>query len=148
MTNNASGSFVFSPAIEALPWQPLRPGFSLKLIRGSTSDDDARTLLLRIEPGTVIERHRHGGEVHTLTVAGQRKILDTGEVIGPGGYLYEPDGNVDSWMAIGETPVLVFLVARGTHEYLDEQGRVTSRSTTSSVSRKYEEFVAGLAARA
>jgi 2,4'-dihydroxyacetophenone dioxygenase len=41
-------------------------------------------------------------EVHALNLAGTRKLLDTGEVVGPGGYVYEPAGNVDSWMAIGD----------------------------------------------
>lgn len=86
-----------------LPWQPISPGFSLKVVRGG-GDDDTRVLLLRVEPGTVIGRHRHGGEVHALQLAGQRELLDTGEVVGPGGYVYEPPGNVDSWRRSATSP--------------------------------------------
>src|SRR5512140_1262458 len=107
MTN--PDDLLLSPAIDALPWQPIHPGFSLKLVRGGATDDDTRVLLLRIEPGTVISRHRHGGEIHALNLRGTRRILDSGEDIGPGGYVYEPPGNVDSWMAIGDEPVIVFL---------------------------------------
>jgi 2,4'-dihydroxyacetophenone dioxygenase len=128
-----------SPEIDALPWQPVAPGFTLKLIRGG-GDDDTRVLILRLEPGTVIGRHRHHGEIHALNLAGTRR-LDSGEEIGPGGFVYEPPGNVDSWMAVGDVPVIVFLTARGAIEYLDEQGAVVSRTTTASVTAGYRQFL-------
>lgn len=129
-----------SSTIEALPWQPITPGFQMKVIRGGTSDDDTRVLLLRVEPGTVIERHRHTGEVHALNLAGQRE-LETGEIIGPGAYVYEPSGNVDSWRAIGDEPCIVFLTARGAIEYLDGEGKVTRRSTTRTVTERYAAYL-------
>ncbi len=121
---------------ESLPWVEMAPGFTTKLLHGSV-DDDTRVQLLRLEPGTVIGRHRHTGEVHALTLAGQRKLLDTGEVVGPGGYVYEPPGNVDSWMAVGDEPLLIFVTVRGAIEALDEQGNVTVRNTTASVAERY-----------
>ena len=135
-------TFTLSPALDALPWQPIKPGFSLKLVRGGTSDDDTRVLLLRLEPGTVVASHRHAGEIHAFNLAGTRKVLETGEIVGPGAYVYEPPGNRDSWMAIGDVPVIVFLTARGAMEYLDERGTVTARSTTASVTAGYQRFVA------
>ncbi len=125
---------------ESLPWQPVAPGFSLKLLRGG-GDGDTRTLLLRLEPGTVVSRHRHEGEVHALNLAGTRKILETGQIVGPGDYVHEPAGNVDSWMAVGDTPVLVFVTVRGAMDTLDEAGHVVARSTTSSVTESYRRFV-------
>ncbi len=126
--------------LEALPWQPLAPGFSMKLIRGG-SDDDTRALLLRLEPGTVVGRHRHDGEIHAFNLSGTRR-LDSGEEIGPGGYVYEPPGNVDSWSAIGDVPVVIFLTAKGAIEYLDAHDAVLSRTTTGSVTASYREFLA------
>lgn len=126
----------------ALPWLQLRPGFSLKLLHGQ-ADADTRALLLRLEPGTVIARHRHQGEVHALTLAGQRKLLDTGELVGPGGYVFEPPGNVDSWMAVGDEPLLVFVTVKGAIENLDEQGRVTGQSSTGSVAEAYRRALEG-----
>lgn len=134
--------FNFADTIENLPWLTIRPGFDMKVVRGGDSDDDTRVLVLRVQPGIVIERHRHTGEIHALHLAGQRKILDTGEVIGPGGYVYEPPGNEDSWMAIGDEPLVVFLTARGAIEYIDERGEVTARSTTTSVTAKWRQLVA------
>ena len=134
-----SSSCSLSPAIDALPWQPISHGFAIKVVKGGL-DDDTRALVLRLEPGTVIARHRHTGEVHAFNLSGSRTILETGEVIGPGGYVHEPPGNIDSWMAIGDEPVIVFVTARGAIEYLDNDGNVTSRSTTGSVSAAYRAF--------
>lgn len=124
----------------ALPWQPIFPGFSLKLLRGG-DDEDTRALLLRVEPGTVIAKHRHFGEVHALNLEGSREILDTGNVIGPGGYVYEPDGNVDSWRATGDVPCIVFVTVRGAMDYLGENGQSTSRSTTRTLTESWRRFL-------
>jgi quercetin dioxygenase-like cupin family protein len=126
---------------EHLPWAEISPGFSLKVLHGD-SDRDTRALLLRLEPGTVIRRHRHEGEVHALNLVGRRKILESGEEIGPGGYVYEPPGNVDSWMAIGEEPVIIFVTVRGALETLDDQGNVTARSSTATTAEAYRRFLA------
>src|SRR4029079_2412103 len=115
MTNTSLASLPSPSSItdsEAMPWVPIPPGFSFKLIR-ATSDDDVWVELLRLEPGTTIPRHRHTGEVHAYTLAGRREALDTGEIAGPGSYVYEPPGNVDSWCAIGTAPLLVFVTVRG-----------------------------------
>ena len=68
----------------SLPWIPLGPGESFKPLR-FLPDDRGRALLLRLEPGLVVPRHRHLGEVHVFNVVGKRQ-LDTGHVVGPGGY--------------------------------------------------------------
>jgi len=117
---------------ERIPWIPLGPGESFKPLR-FLPDERGRALLLRLEPGTVVPRHRHLGEVHCYNVAGHRKLLDTGEVVGPGGYVYEPAGNVDSWMAVGTAPVIVHILSAGAMEYLGENGEVLRRDTASSL---------------
>jgi quercetin dioxygenase-like cupin family protein len=124
--------------LDALPWVPLAPGFSFKLLR-ATSDDDVWVELLRLEPGTTISRHRHTGEVHAYTLAGHREILETGQLVGPSEYVYEPPGNVDSWRAVGDKPVVVFVMLRGAIEYLDEHGEVTRRSTAMSAADVYRQ---------
>ncbi|MCI0573448.1 MAG: cupin domain-containing protein [Myxococcaceae bacterium] len=112
---------------ERIPWIPMgRPGLSFKPLRFFRGDGSM--YLFRVEPGTVIPRHRHTGEVHGFNLAGRRKLLDTGEVIGPGTYVYEPPGNVDSWMVIGDEPVILHITIRGAVEYLGEDGEVLSRA--------------------
>lgn len=129
-------------ALEHLPWSPIAPGFDLKLLYGER-DEDTRAMFLRLTPGTKIPRHRHEGEVHAVNLAGTRQ-LDTGEVIGPGQYVYEPPGNVDSWWAVGDETLIVFVTVRGALDYLDDRGEVVSRWTTSRMAEAYRRARASL----
>ena len=131
----------FFESAVVLPWAPVSPGFELKVLHGER-DDDTRALLLRLAPGTVIGRHRHTGEVHAWHLQGQRKLLETGEVIGPGGYVYEPPGNLDTWSAVGDEPLVLFVTVRGVLETLDERGAVVDRSTTAGITGSYRRFLA------
>jgi len=103
----------------AMPWIPLSEGESFKPLR-FLPDNDGRILLLRVEPGTVIPLHRHHGEVHAFNVSGSRKLIETGEIVGPGGYVFEPAGNVDSWMAVGDEPAIIHITAYGAMEMLGD----------------------------
>jgi 2,4'-dihydroxyacetophenone dioxygenase len=119
-----------------LPWVPLAPGFSFKVLR-APSDDETWVELLRLEPGTVIPRHRHTGEVHAYTLAGHRELIETGTVVGPGSYVFEPAGNIDSWRAVGSDPLIIFVAARGAIEYLDDADAVIRRSTAATAAECY-----------
>ncbi len=123
-------SLLTGPVVESetLPWIPLGPGESFKPLR-FLSGDRGRVLLLRLLPGTTVARHRHLGEVHAFNLSGHRQ-LDTGEVVGPGGYVYEPPGNVDSWTAVGDEPVVVLITAFGPMEYLAPDGSVVANVPT------------------
>ena len=120
---------------DAVPWIPMGPGKWFKPLR-FLREDRGRVLLLRLEPGTGFGRHRHTGEVHGTTLQGKRKLC-TGEIIGPGGYVYEPPGNVDSWGAVGDAETIVHVVAYGAVEYLDREDRVVERY---SASTQYEVY--------
>ena len=119
-----------------LPWIPVREGLSFKPVR-FFSDDRGWMLLLRVEPGTVIARHRHTGDVHAYHLEGQRMLIDTGGVLGPGSYLYEPSGNVDSWKAVGDQPLIAYITVNGAVEYLDDRDQVTSRATCNGQIERY-----------
>jgi quercetin dioxygenase-like cupin family protein len=122
--------------VKALPWIPLGPGESFKPLR-FLARDRGRALLLRLEPGVVVPRHRHLGEVHALNLSGRREILGSGAIVGPGDYVYEPAGNVDSWRALGDEPVVVHIVAYAPMEYLDEHGAVLRRDGPGSLRDAY-----------
>lgn len=121
-----------------LPWIPLGDGLSFKPLR-FLPGMRGRVLLLRLEPGTEIPRHRHTGEVHGFNLEGTRQ-LHTGELVGPGDYVYEPAGNVDSWKAVGDVPVVVFITVRGAVEFLDDSGDVVQRDTTDSMRETYLDY--------
>jgi 2,4'-dihydroxyacetophenone dioxygenase len=116
-------------AADAVPWVPLSPGKAFKPLR-FMPDDGGFVELLRLQPGEAIPRHRHTGEVHAVNLQGRRE-LDSGERVGPGDYVYEPPGNVDSWRAVGDETLIVLVVVTGAVEYLDERDNVTQRYTAS-----------------
>lgn len=121
---------------QTIPWIPLGPGESFKPLR-FFPNDRGRVLLLKLNPGTVIPRHRHLGEVHAFNLSGSRKLLESGEVVGPGTFVFEPAGNVDSWMAIGDEAVIVHITSFGAMEYLADDDQVLRRDTAASLREIY-----------
>ncbi|MBX6369489.1 MAG: cupin domain-containing protein [Rhodospirillales bacterium] len=111
----------------SMPWIPLREGLSFRPLRFGL---DGWALHLRLEPGTTIARHRHTGEVHAYNLSGRRELIETGEIVGPDTYVYEPPGNVDSWRCYGDEPCIVHVSLTGRVEYLDETGNVLHYSDT------------------
>ena len=81
--------------------------------------------LMRLEPGSVVALHRHTGDLHAFNVSGTREILGTGEFVGPGNYVYEPAGTVDTWGATSDGPCVIHLKVTGVIEYLGPDGQVT-----------------------
>jgi len=135
----AGGSQFLDP--ERLPWIPLGPGESFRPLR-FLAQDRGRVLLLRLEPGTLVPLHRHLGEVHAYNLAGRRKLIETDEIVGPGGYVYEPSGNVDSWMAVGDEPVIVHITSYGAMEYFGPSGDIVKRDSASSLRDAYLRYCA------
>ena len=125
---------------ESIPWVPLAPGKAFKPLR-FLLEDRGFVELLRLQPGEAIPLHRHTGEVHAINLEGSRQ-LGSGEVIGPGGYVYEPAGNVDSWKVHGDAPLIVLVVVMGAVEYLDDRGEVISRWTASRLFDVYHDYSA------
>lgn len=97
--------------------------------------------LMRLAPGTRLTLHRHHGEVHGLNLQGRRR-LDDGRVIGPGDYVFEPDGNVDSWEAIGDEVLVLHVVVRGDVDYVDRDGTVQRRIAAADRMTDYRAFCA------
>ena len=140
--NDALGMTSYLPARAVghgtVPWVPLSPGKAFKPLR-FLRDDRGFVELLRLDPGEEIPLHRHTGEVHALNLEGSRQ-LDTGEIVGPGDYVYEPEGNVDSWKVVGDVPLVVLVVVTGAVEYLDAQGHVTKRYTAQTLRDLYDGY--------
>ena len=118
-----------------MPWIPTGSGKSFRPLRFTA---DGWSELMRLEPGSSVAVHRHTGEVHAFNLAGTREIFGTGELVGPGAYVYEPAGTVDGWGAIGGEPCVVHIKVVGTIEYLGQNGEViesvnagTQRASTS-----------------
>lgn len=116
-------------------WVPLGPGRMMKPIR-FLSGDRGYVALMHVDPGTVIPRHRHTGEVHAINLSGRRELMN-GEMVGPGDYVYEPAGNVDSWRAVGDEPAIVHIVVHGAVEYLADDGSVARRFSSAVMEEAY-----------
>jgi 2,4'-dihydroxyacetophenone dioxygenase len=119
-----------------IDWIPLADGLSFKPLTFFPGDTGYQ-LLLRLEPGTVIPRHRHTGEIHAFNVTGTRLLINTDEEVGPGTYVYEPVGNADTWQAIGTEPCIIHLEANGRVEYLDDDDRVVRFSDATTARAAY-----------
>ena len=124
---------------EALPWIPSPvPGKSSKPLRFLRSNRGF-VELLRMEPGVAMPLHRHTGETHAFNLSGSRRLA-SGEVIGPGDYVYEPPGNVDSWEVIGAEPLVVLVVVMGEVESLAPDGHVRGVANAATRFVEYQTF--------
>jgi 2,4'-dihydroxyacetophenone dioxygenase len=112
-----------------MTWIPTGEGKSFRPLR---FEADGWSELMRLEPGSVVALHHHTGAVHAYNLSGVRRILGTGELVGPGDYVYEPAGHIDSWQAIGDVPCIVHIKVVGAVEYLDADGHVTGRADAAS----------------
>jgi 2,4'-dihydroxyacetophenone dioxygenase len=121
---------------DRVPWIPLGAGEAFKPLR-FLAGNRGRVLLLRLDPGSVVPPHRHTGDVHAFNLEGHRELIDNGEVVGPGDYVYEPAGNADSWRVVGDEPCIMFIATRGVMEYLDENGSVRQRDSTETMRDAY-----------
>ena len=121
----------------ATPWIPsATPGKSARPLR-FLAGDRGFVELLRMEPGVVMPLHRHSGEIHAFNLTGQRQLC-TGEIIGPGDYVYEPPGNVDWWKIVGDETMVALVVVMGEVEFLGPGGSVRGRASAATQRAEYE----------
>ena len=97
---------------------------------------------MRLEPGSGVPLHRHSGEVHAYCLTGSREILGTGEIAGPGSYVYEPGGTIDAWQAVGDQPCVLHLKVVGAIDYLDSDGQVFDTVDATTQRRAYLDWCA------
>jgi len=123
-----------SVTVDALPWVPLRAGMWMRPL---CFVDDGYSLQLRVAPGTRTGPHRHTGEVSALTLSGQRRIYTSGELLGPGAFIYEPPGNQDDWGCEGDQDCIVMITLKGRVEYLGADGAVDHYTDTHTAKAAY-----------
>jgi quercetin dioxygenase-like cupin family protein len=123
---------------EGLGWAPASEGIWFKLVKVLAADT-GWVSLLRLSAGTVVGPHRHSGEVHGFQLSGRRRLAD-GRICGPGTYVYEPAGNIDSWSATDESDMVSLFVVRGSVEYLSASGEVVFQETAASKRSSWQAF--------
>jgi quercetin dioxygenase-like cupin family protein len=121
-------------------------GRGLRLLR-ILPNEAGYAAIMRVDPGHAIPPHRHSGAVHAYNLSGSRRI-HTGDVIGPGAYVFEPPGNIDTWEAIGEEPCLILIVVEGDVEYLTPEGEVAERYNAARMRALHQKWCKAAGARA
>jgi quercetin dioxygenase-like cupin family protein len=124
------------------PWVPFGDGQWFRLLR-VLSNYSGYVAQLKLNVGAVIPPHRHTGTVHALNIQGSRR-LHSGETIRPGDFAFEPAGNVDTWQAVGDEPLIVHIQVEGDVEYLDQRGGVASRSNAQLLESAYHRYCAAV----
>jgi len=122
------------------PWIPMSDVKSWKPLR-FLGGGRGFVELLRMSPGAIMPLHRHTGEIHAYNLAGTRTLC-TGEIIGPGDYVYEPPGNTDWWRVTGDEVMTALVVVIGAVEFLGPGHAVISRADALSQRRAYESWCA------
>lgn len=97
---------------------------------------EKRSLQLKVAPGVTIGRHRHEGDVHAYNLAGSRR-LGNGSIAGPGAYVFEPAGNIDSWTCVGDEACVVQISMTGRLSYLADEGEVVDYIDTAKLKAQY-----------
>ena len=123
------------------PWVPMVPnadGPWFRLLR-ILPNHRGYIAQLKLKPGQSIPPHRHTGTVLALNLQGSRRI-HTGEVVHAGDFVYEPEGSVDSWQAVGDEYLVVHIQVTGDVEYLDERGKVAVVYNAQVLEAAYRKF--------
>lgn len=134
MTTHTSTQLANPLTTNTMEWIPSAGGKSFKPLRFEAG---GWTELMRLDPGSLVARHRHTGDVHAFNLTGTRNILSTGEIVGPGDYVYEPAGNIDTWQAIGDEPCIVHIKIAGAVQYLDDVDTVIDTADAASQRAAY-----------
>lgn len=102
-------------AAEAVPWALVWEGIEIKMLRiGEKSG--TYTLMTRLQPGVVLPKHRHFGDVHGYTISGRWGYQEYDWEAGAGDYVYEPPNSTHTlYVPEDETEpaVIIFVVDKG-----------------------------------
>lgn len=138
----------FHSASDDLPWADEwagDPGIKLKLLMADVEGGRFAVRML-FDPGVKVIPHKHTGEVHAFTFAGEWTYLEYSDSPSnrAGSYLFEPPGSTHTLKiadhAEGYTDVL--FVIYGAMLHLDpESGAVVAVTDAESVLREYPELL-------
>ena len=79
--------------------------------------------ILRVRGSGILSRHRHTGPVHAFTLRGSWHYLEHDWSAEPGGYSFEPPGNIHTLEVLGEgTGMFTLFHVTGAYIYVDPDG--------------------------
>lgn len=109
------------------PWVDIGGGSLLKVLQVKRSEG-LWVIKNRFAPGTVVQRHKHTGQVLAFTVSGSWKYAEYPDVNTAGSFLFEPAGSIHT-LVVPESntePTDVFFAIWGANLNLDAEDRVES----------------------
>ncbi len=137
----------FHAASDDLPWADEwagDPRIRLKLLMADI--EGARfAVRMRFEPGVEVAPHKHTGEVHAFTFAGEWRYLDYPQSASnrAGSYLFEPPGSTHTLKVADEAqgPTDVLFIIYGAMLHIGPAGEVAAVTDAESVLREYPELL-------
>ena len=110
---------------EELPFVDLGDGVKLQVLQ---VDLDAGLWVIRnkFAPGTVVQTHKHTGQVFAFTQCGAWKYAEYPEINRAGSYLYEPAGSIHTLTVLEDNTeeTDVWFAIYGANLNLDAEGQV------------------------
>lgn len=135
----------FHAASDALPWADNwagDPGIKLKLLM---ADIEGARFAVRMlfDPGLQVFEHKHTGEVHAFTLAGEWYYLEYPDSPSntAGSYLFEPPGSTHTLKVVDDAdgPTDVLFIIYGAMLHMDPAGTIVGVTDAESVIREYAE---------
>lgn len=133
----------FHAASEDLPWAENwadDPQIRLKLLMADI-EGGRFAVRMTFEPGVLVAPHKHTGEVHAFTFAGEWAYLEYPDSPPntPGSYLFEPPGSTHTLKVADGNDGLtdVLFIIYGAMLHLDDEGQVVAVTDAESVLREY-----------
>jgi len=137
----------FHAASEALPWADNwagDPGIKLKLLMADIAGGRFVVRML-FDPGVQVFPHKHSGEIHAFTFAGEWSYLEyPGSPSNKAGsYLFEPPGSTHTLKVAddAECPTDVLFVMYGAMLHMDGSGAIVGVTDAESVLREYPQLL-------
>ena len=137
----------FHAGSENLPWADDwagDPNIKLKLLMADV-EGGRYAVRMQFAPGVQVAPHKHTGEIHAFTLAGEWAYLEypNSPSNTAGSYLFEPPGSTHSLKVAdnvqGFTDILFIMYGAMIH--LDEDGAVLGITDAESVLREYPELL-------
>lgn len=137
----------FHAASDALPWADGwagDPRIKLKLLMADIEGGRFAVRML-FDPGVLVATHKHSGEVHAFTLAGEWAYLEYPDTSPnrAGSYLFEPPGSTHTLKVADHAGELtdVLFVIYGAMLHLGEGGEVVAVTDAESVLREYPQLL-------
>jgi len=127
-----------------VPWLPLERHtghVALKLYVADPAREQV-ILLLRAPPGIELPPHRSTGVTTIYTLQGRWKYREHDWVAGPGSVVLEPGAtrHTPQTLADGTDDTMLFVVANGDLQLLDDEGRITGVENWRTATDRYRAY--------